>query len=546
MRLLDTSTIKLHEFYSNNIPNYAILSHRWNGVEVSFQDLRDGKAVEMPGFSKIERCCAQAAQDGWKYAWIDSCCIDRTSSAELSEAINSMFQWYRAAQVCYAYLADVPSGVEDHRQENSAFRRSKWFTRGWTLQELLAPSEVVFYNQGWSAIGTRSTLEEVISSVTRIKDMVNFETACAAQKMSWASKRETTRVEDMAYCLMGIFGVNMPPLYGEGQNAFMRLQLEILRISDDESIFAWTGDDDRYSTGLLALSPAAFEASGDVEQYQFIPNRSPYSMTNKGLSIEIVYHFSVRKAYGGSLGIFAAPLNCTRTAQQEYPKPLGVFVESGYCADCSAGDGQYVRRFPNTLMAINWAERYSRSDFWSQVMYFKQPGISSIYQMASYQVQHMFLIDAEPLLNLGFSISKRCLENLAVSNTDDWRRGKFRLTIDGNDNIKGLKFRKYDGERAVLLIYVFNHRVGVDFLATTGNQPLSDIINSFCKERKFSDIIYGLDPIPKPLSSGGSVLLFLHGDKEVGYTGKWLNKVEILDAERHRREYWVDSWTLRY
>jgi hypothetical protein len=240
MRLIHTHTIKLHEFHGDKIPQYAILSHRWDEAEVTFQDLRDGKAVKMTGYSKIKRCCAQAALDGWKYAWIDSCCIDKTSSAELSEAINSMIQWYKDARVCYALLADVPSGGDSHGLENSAFRRSKWFTRGWTLQELLAPATVIFFNQDWVALGTKSTLSKAISSITGIKDLTNFEAACVAQKTSWAAERETTRVEDIAYCLMGLFGVNMPPLYGEGQKAFMRLQLEILRMTDDESIFAWT------------------------------------------------------------------------------------------------------------------------------------------------------------------------------------------------------------------------------------------------------------------------------------------------------------------
>jgi hypothetical protein len=296
MYLLDTSTFELHDFQSNDIPDYAILSHRWSGEEVSFFDLRDGKGTDLAGFSKFKGCCAQAASDGWQYVWIDSCCIDKSSSAELSEAINSMFRWYKNAEVCYAYLVDVPDGTEDPRLPDSFFRRSKWFTRGWTLQELLAPSTVVFFDCNWVEIGTKSSLYDTIVSITGIKLLANFEEACVAQKMSWASRRETTRLEDMAYCLMGLFGVNMPPLYGEGENAFRRLQLEILNRMDDESLFAWKEErggvwpwivERSGMGGLLARSPTAFRYSGDVQKLTQAKERPSFSMTNKGVRIEL-------------------------------------------------------------------------------------------------------------------------------------------------------------------------------------------------------------------------------------------------------------------
>ena len=167
-----------------------------------------------------------------------------------------MYQWYRnIPEVCYAYLGDVRDGDKLHH----ALRKSNWFTRGWTLQELLAPSTVVFFDQNWNHIGTKGSLEEVISKITGIDDFINFETACVAQKMSWASQRETTRVEDMAYCLLGLFNVNMPPLYGEGEKAFMRLQMEILKTSDDESIFAWYKDG--FKPGRSPRAPGFFSSS---------------------------------------------------------------------------------------------------------------------------------------------------------------------------------------------------------------------------------------------------------------------------------------------
>jgi hypothetical protein len=253
-----------------------------------------------------------------------------------------MFHWYRDAQVCYAYLSDVPAIEEDHFAQDSAFRKSKWFTRGWTLQELLAPQTVVFYNHDWEELGSKGRLGNLISSITGIERLFNFEKASVAQKMSWASRRETLRSEDMAYCLMGLFKVNMPLLYGEGSSAFYRLQLEIMKQSDDESIFAWSEAEwqSHQESGLLAHSPAAFKDSGRI---RFSRSKrgagAPYSMTNKGLQITLSL-FSIPWSYSQSRPLYeidfksesernrellenqyspntyAAPLNCRRGDDQ--------------------------------------------------------------------------------------------------------------------------------------------------------------------------------------------------------------------------------------
>ena len=200
MRLIDVKTFELKEFFCTDIPYCAILWHRWEKEEVSFQDLSSGKGGGMIGWKKIEGCCRLALRDKLDWAWIDTCCIDKTSSAELSEAINSMFRWYRDAEVCYAYLSDVSGPLEEGKNINN-FRSSQWFTRGWTLQELLAPDELMFLDKDWEEIGTKESLCETLSHVTGIKHLFNFEDASIAQKMSWAAKRETTRLEDQAYCL---------------------------------------------------------------------------------------------------------------------------------------------------------------------------------------------------------------------------------------------------------------------------------------------------------------------------------------------------------
>ncbi|RYF42599.1 MAG: hypothetical protein EOO38_19570, partial [Cytophagaceae bacterium] len=235
----------------------AILSHRWEGDEVTFHEMRSlpdeshGTARRKKGFEKISQCCRQALRSGLEYTWVDTCCIDKSSSAELSEAINSMYQWYQNSAVCYAYLSDIepesvyedfdynlliedvtPDGEEKKKALHAHIAQSRWWTRGWTLQELIAPSNLEFYGknkQGWVHMGNKFLLLDVIMSRTGITREVlsglDIGKCSIAMRMSWASDRETTRVEDIAYCLLGMFGVNMPLLYGEGKKAFLRLQV---------------------------------------------------------------------------------------------------------------------------------------------------------------------------------------------------------------------------------------------------------------------------------------------------------------------------------
>jgi hypothetical protein len=252
-----------------------------------FPTIPDPLVQAKAGYQKVCFASRQSIADGYAYLWIDTCCIDKSSSAELSEAINSMYQWYQQAGVCYAYVEDVQIGLE-------GFGESRWFTRGWTLQELLAPSEVIFFGSGWTRLATRTELAPQIIEVTGIDGYTilnpdELRNQSIAQRMSWASRRETTRLEDEAYCLLGIFGVSMPLLYGEGQNAFIRLQEEILKISVDQSLFAWSLDPDESlgQRGILAQSPNNFKDSFSVVSIQRTVDAAPYSMTNKGLQIEM-------------------------------------------------------------------------------------------------------------------------------------------------------------------------------------------------------------------------------------------------------------------
>lgn len=304
MRLINLNTLKLREFVDAERPPYVILSHTWGAEEVSLQEFGNPTAQSKSGYLKILAFASEGRKNGFEWGWVDTCCIDKTSSAELSEAINSMYRYYAEADSCYAYLSDVgqPENVDKHwpliNSVDNQFASSRWFTRGWTLQELIAPSSVVFYRQDWTVYGTKSSLHKEISSITGIPVRLTTQPGSlhdftVAQKISWASKRQTTRPEDLSYCLLGILGVYMPLLYGEGTRAFRRLQEEFMKIGSDPTLFSWSPTNvSEFETTEhwdehvpLAPCPAAFQEAGEYRTIR--PLRyGPWSMTNVGMRVE--------------------------------------------------------------------------------------------------------------------------------------------------------------------------------------------------------------------------------------------------------------------
>lgn len=213
----DPLEITPHEFFGRAVPPYMILSHRWRDEEVLFTDMTEHDpthARTKQGYAKLESSCRIALQQNLEYAWVDTCCIDKRSSAELSEAINSMYNYYANAEVCFAFLDDAEEPLD--------FEKSAWFSRGWTLQELIAPQDLYFYSATWKPLGSKRTLYLNVAaasgvSVAVLMDRKKLDTICVSEKLSWAAQRVTSRPEDEAYSLMGLFAVNMPPLYGEGR-----------------------------------------------------------------------------------------------------------------------------------------------------------------------------------------------------------------------------------------------------------------------------------------------------------------------------------------
>ncbi|KAL6862622.1 hypothetical protein ACO1O0_002859 [Amphichorda felina] len=406
IRLIDTETLALKSF-TGKFPKYAILSHTWVAdEEVSFQEATaisddpNHAATKKSGYRKIQRTCNKVKAHGFQYVWVDTCCIDKTSSAELSEAINSMYSWYASAARCYVYLEDL-SGLDTGVE---SLGRCRWFTRGWTLQELIAPKELRFYNGQFKYVGTKRELKKTISKITGIHeyvlggDVLPSEVA-VARRMSWAAKRETTRAEDMAYCLLGIFDINMPMLYGEGKKAFMRLQEEIIKRSNDLSIFWIDPPKTRkvkpgsmYSIyeDLFARSPEQFASyDGDFRSLQ-AGNRHVFDVTSMGLhckQVELHVHppdqIPLTHLSSNGQGVYSLVLGHVEDSGDRFEAvehhlflqklgPPGIFVK--LCADTSMAHIRSDRRSP---LRTSLEEAYitTSSDYELSVELFRAPNI---------------------------------------------------------------------------------------------------------------------------------------------------------------------------
>ncbi|KAI9146852.1 HET-domain-containing protein [Paramyrothecium foliicola] len=348
MRLINVETGAFEEFIGRNIPEYAILSHTWGQEEVSFKMMTSEPCYAKLGYQKIAMTCSLASKVALRYAWIDTCCIDKSSSAELTEAINSMFRWYKRSNVCYVFLSDLEASAP----LEPAFGQCRWFTRGWTLQELIAPHDVLFFDQDWNYRGSKQSLVGHISRITGISMAIleGTETlfdVVVAQRMSWAARRETTRVEDMAYCLLGIFNVNMPLLYGEEDKAFRRLQEEIIRSTSDLSIFAWVRPDtmhkpldttERVFCGVLAESPACFADCFAMTRAARQEMRE-VTFTNAGVKLRARIHHYIEMAKGKRSYRYVWRLGCSRDGVAN----LGVRLRK-------CGADQFVREDPWSLL----------------------------------------------------------------------------------------------------------------------------------------------------------------------------------------------------
>ena len=481
MRLLNSSTLRLVDCSANRIPKYAILSHTWreDEDEVLFTDMEKGSAESKAGYQKLRYACKQAAAAGLEYIWIDTCCIDKSSSAELSEAINSMFSWYQRAEICYAYLADVSKKAD-------IGTNNRWFKRGWTLQELIGSPKMVFFSSEWIELGTKESLCGVLAEITGIDEgiltnAIPLEFTSLAKRMSWASHRETTRVEDMAYCLMGLFDINMPLLYGEGEKAFIRLQEEIMKNSDDHSLFAWTDptakEDDQY--GLLAKKPKFFAEWGTIVPYREWEPTAPFSISNKGLRIEL--HLS---PCGPSL--YSAALDCP--VPPHYEDFLGVYLQP-----VGTGVDQFVRVKAQSLCKIYTHTRGSSATVYVR-NHITDPRPQNIYPLHAFQIRDGPSPEQGYELIKAFPINAQRPARLLTTRrwAADQGRGPSTFRISKGDcQLAGvLLLERSDGERlGILLGSRTDFEVGFEAASMSDVGSLEELQRSFDPQAPGTDLL---------------------------------------------------------
>ncbi|KAL5372029.1 hypothetical protein DPSP01_013802 [Paraphaeosphaeria sporulosa] len=452
-----------------NVPPYAILSHTWGSdeEEVKLQELSKGIGKDKPGYAKIVNCGKQAALDGLVHWWVDTCCIDKTSDSELSEAINSMYKWYHYAEVCYVFLSDTGS--------YETVDRSRWFTRGWTLQELLAPKFMVFYTQDWERIDTRGNLSPTIQRVTGIPPRIlarDFSRECSiAQVMSWAAKRETTREEDMAYCLLSLLGINMPLLYGEGARAFERLQLEFMRTSTDHSLFSWKSPNDERGPrerGPLAVNPVEFVACQQVRLLERIHSRD-FLMTNRGLRMRL----PLIEVQDGAL---AAVLDC----MGDDDRRLAIFLKEVHpkvyhrirCSEVLTIDDTVSIPAPKSIYLGSAAPRTLGRDLTIPETY-----------------RYLFDVDFSGVMGRGFNLEKHHNPDGFYRWTlEERRHGRFKLELVDSGAYGGALFgNTMTGEHFVAILGVHNWKVWLDVTEIEPHESFEDVVEEYYHFRERHD-----------------------------------------------------------
>jgi hypothetical protein len=473
MRLLNTETLRLQQFYQEPFPPYAILSHRWGDQEISLQELEAGLGKDKDGHQKITTFCARARERGFEWAWVDTCGIDKTSSAELSEAINSMYKWYKQSAVCFVYLPDVTAQVQpDGSTYSPGFNNSCWFTRGWTLQELIAPRSMEFYTSDWTHIGNKNSNVNELSRITGVDVGVlrgaDPVWACSiARIMSWASKRVTTRKEDIAYCLLGLFNIHMPLLYGEGDRAFIRLQEEILKRSSDQSLFAWNPlREDNMLCGIFAPSPACFADSRDIVPLREFWNTES-ALTNRGVRLRMPFkHFTAGVLHG---------FLCCAWKSESY-KPESSHVAIGFIS----GSGQLedldpVTRMSGRLKFGNWKNPGVEL---KQVYLATETSLShafypleedDVFRTKDELYFHVYIRDSHNLANLEQPLETYCTNGLqSVKKFEGRRELKLIMLVPPRGHSEG-------GRVAVLLPITLSQKVALVFGYKTTQSGVSDI-----------------------------------------------------------------------
>ncbi|KAK2742724.1 het and ankyrin domain protein [Colletotrichum kahawae] len=350
MRLLHCLQQKIYHFTYPPSVQYAIFSHTWSSPHddewLSYTPA--GQRSHSTKQDIIRRVCNLALSHNLQYVWIDEACIDKSSSADVSETINSLPKYFQRATICFAFLVDLPCGTAVPCRDTWA--RCQFWTRAWTLQELILPSNLQFYDAQWHLRGERSSehLHSLISGITGIdEDILNHERtldqASVARKMSWAACRRSFSPEDLAYSLLGLFGVCMPIVFGEGEErAFRRLQEEIVKHTNDSSLFAWASRDNHSCRGLFANTPAEFVPLARQDGFRLpLIFQGFVSLTSKGVLVSGQFA-NLQAGLWLDLGI--------QTREKDHTVRHGILLRQNH-------DGTFVRVAPASIQRLPATER---------------------------------------------------------------------------------------------------------------------------------------------------------------------------------------------
>jgi hypothetical protein len=509
MWLINAKSVELEEYVGQaNIPAYGILSHTWGNAEVSYEDFRDPAKRQKLDTSKIDLTCEQARKDGLDYAWIDTCCINKASSAELSEAINSMFNWYRGSTRCYAFLDDC--------DDMASMAACKWFTRGWTLQELIESNLIDFYGAQWNNLGSKIDLVPQLHQITGIDEEIlrggPLSLVSVAKRMSWAAARKTTREEDIAYSLMGLFDVNMPMLYGEGRKAFIRLQEEIFKQSEDQSLFAWRATAESAAEaplrGIFADSPNEFVKCDGINPFQSLSaSQTPMVMTNRGVALTSTIKWEHEK----NQIIAQVGLNCRWG--EDIDSVVGIQL-------VSQGGDQYVRSSPTELLVCSSYGLIQETVYVAKAM----PAIY-LTPNPSLNRQHAFHIRELPrgalpvsLYPEGVSFSSK----LRLVGIGSWTADKAALEIK----------LPWLSERFVLLLWASRDPIARSYIHSFDGKLVSEVlVDETIREAKRP--IANVEE--KAISSGRKDLLLVVTGKLGKVQGFDMFCIEVRIAEESRR-----------
>lgn len=492
--------------------------------------------------------------------WIDTCCINKKDRDELTYALNAMFTWYRESQVCYCYMYDVPKNDLDPEHKYSKFRTSQWFMRGWCLQELLAPLYLIFFNRDWEEIGTKSSLKGAISDITGIAPSIvvlnQGGEISVAQRLSWAAKRQTSVAADKSYCLLGLLGVNMPmtsdgkEIGEDEEKTFFRLQVQMLKTSDDQSLFCWQEppEEKRPSSGLLARSPRHFKnCHRFYEPRENCQASQQLTFSKKGIRVRLPLILDPEGSPGED-NVYLAIMACHKKPDINYydPPPMAIYLKK--LEDDDEGYPMYARIRTDTIKETIQGLSFGEDDYQDICVQEEPHWINEAHDLNAH-MGNMSLTGARNQDPCKFDLSSWmapepkylfCFRSLPEGipvltyhqTVEQWmipehKGGELRLSFNGSGCCAVLLFQDDKGTMFYTIIGVHNYNVwcdlGCDFDEGKPYETINRIAHEYWNGSKGSARWENRDRMRLELPKGGCAKLEIRNGRRDGKKVYWID-----------------------